>query len=187
VDTAQWRPAAASSKAGKNVCDLLFVGGDFARKGGPQLLDWAANTKTTGWRLHLVTPEAVEVHDPRVCVYNDLTANDPRLQALYAQADVFVLPTLADCSSIAAIEALSSGLPVVLGDTGGTGEIVQTGKTGFLIPPRDLSALSRSLETLIADPALRARMGQAGRRDAVERFDAAMLVRKAVQIMMDQS
>jgi len=187
VDLSRWRPAAASSKAGKNVCDLLFVGGDFARKGGPQLLDWAANTKTTGWRLHLVTPEAVEVHDPRVCVYNDLTANDPRLQALYAQADVFVLPTLADCSSIAAIEALSSGLPVVLGDTGGTGEIVQTGKTGFLVPQADPLVLAQSLGLLIANPALRAKMGQAGRRDAVERFDAARLIPEAVQIMMDTS
>ncbi len=187
VDTVQWHPPAeASSKAGKSVCDLLFVGGDFARKGGPLLLDWAAKTQASGWRLHLVTPEPVHVDDPRVCVYNDLVPNDPRLRALYAQADVFVLPTLADCYSIAGIEALATGLPIVLGETGGTGEVVQP-NTGFLVPPHDLSALSRSLELLIADPALRARMGQAGRVDAVQRFDAAMLVRQAVQIMKAQS
>ena len=183
VDLTQWRPAAASSKAGKSVCDLLFVGGDFRRKGGLQLLDWAAKTTTPGWRLHLVTPEAVAVSDPRVCVYNDLSPNDPRLRALYAQADVFVLPTLADCSSIAGIEALASGLPLVIADTGGTGEIVLSGRTGYLIPQRDPETLAQRLDLLIADPALRARMGQAARADAEQRFDAARLIPEAVQMM----
>ena len=188
VDLTRWRsPGDALSKAGKAVCDLLFVGGDFARKGGPLLLEWAANTKASGWRLHLVTPEPVTVNDPRVCVYNDLTPNDPRLRALYAQADVFVLPTLADCSSIAGIEALASGLPLVIADTGGTGEIVQAGRTGYLIPQNDPEALARSLETLIADPALRARMGQAARADAEQRFDASRLIPDAVQIMIAAS
>ncbi len=183
VDLTRWHPAEASSKAGKSICDLLFVGGDFARKGGPLLLDWAAKTQASGWRLHLVTPEPVHVDDPRVCVYNDLVPNDPRLRALYAQADVFVLPTLADCSSIAGIEALASGLPLVIADIGGTGEIVQAGLTGYLIPQNDPQTLARSLEMLIADPLLRARMGQAARQDAETRFDAARLIPEAVQTM----
>ncbi len=187
VDTAQWYPGDAAQKAKKSGCDLLFVGGDFQRKGGPRLLDWAATTKAAGWRLHLVTPEPVEVSDPRVCVYNDLKSNDPRLQALYAQADVFVLPTLADCSPIAGIEALASGLPLVIADTGATSEIVQSGQTGFLVPQNDPDALAQSLEVLIADPALRVQMGAAARADAVERFSAPKLVRQAVQIMRDES
>ena len=186
VDTRQWRPGDPALKAGKDVCDLLFVGGDFARKGGPLLLDWAARTQASGWRLHLVTPQAVETQDPRVCVYNDLTPNDPRLRALYAQADVFVLPTKADCYSIAGVEALASGLPVVLGQTGGTGEVVRP-ETGFLIAPEEAGALSQSLETLIRDSELRTRMGAAGRADAEQRFDAAKLVREAVQVMIEKS
>jgi len=187
VDTDQWQPGDRMQKAAKSVCDLLFVGGDFARKGGPRLLDWAATTKSTGWRLHLVTPEPVEVNDPRVCVYNGLTSNDPRLQALYAQANAFVLPTLADCSPIAGIEALASGLPLVIADTGATSEIVRSGRTGFLVPQNDPDALALSLETLIADPALRLQMGAAARADAEQRFSAPKLVRQAVQIMMDKS
>ena len=187
VDTSQWQPGDAAQKAAKSVCDLLFVGGDFARKGGPQLLAWAAGTKASGWRLHLVTPQPVEVSDPRVCVYNDLTSNDPRLQALYAQADAFVLPTQADCSPWAGIEALASGLPLVIADTGATSEIVQSGRTGFLVPQSDPDALALSLETLIADPVLRLQMGAAARADAVERFSAPTLVRGAVQIMKETS
>jgi len=185
VDMQKWQPGDRMQKAAKSVCDLLFVGGDFARKGGPRLLDWAATTKSTGWRLHLVTPEPVEVDDPRVCVYNGLTSNDPRLQALYAQADMFALPTRADCSPWAGIEALASGLPLVIADTGATSEIVQSGRTGFLVPQNDASALAQSLETLIADPALRLQMGAAARADAEQRFSAPKLVRQAVQIMKD--
>ena len=187
VDLTRWRPADPALKAGKDVCDLLFVGGDFARKGGPLLLDWAARTQASGWRLHLVTPQAVETQDPRVQVYSDLTPNDPRLRALYAQADVFVLPTRADCSSWAGVEALASGLPLVIADTGGTGEIVQMGKTGFLAAPSDEAGFAQGLEALISNPPLRAQMGAAARADAEQRFDAAKLVRGAVQTMIEES
>ena len=187
VDLTQWQPGDPARKAQKDGCDLLFVGGDFARKGGPLLLDWAAATKTTGWRLHLVTPQAVETNDPRICVYNDLTSNDPRLQALYAQADAFVLPTQADCFSWAGIEALASGLPLVIAQTGGTGEIAQAGKTGYLLPQNDPPALAQSLEALIGSPPLRAKMGQAARTDAEARFSASKRVREAVQIMMSKA
>jgi glycosyltransferase involved in cell wall biosynthesis len=183
VDLTQWQPGDPAWKAEKKGCDLLFVGADFTRKGGPSLLEWAGETKMTGWRLHLVTPQAVETNDPRIRVYNDLTANDPRLQQLYAQADVFLLPTLADCTPLAGIEALASGLPLVISATGGTGEIVQPNKTGYLLPHNDPSSLAQSLEALIGNPALRARMGQAARTDAEQRYDAPKLIREAVQIM----
>ena len=185
VDLTQWNPAGRADRPDKDVCDLLFVGGDFARKGGELLLDWAKSTEVGGWRLHLVTPQPVPVDDPRVQVYNDLTSNDPRLVQLYRDADAFVLPTLADCSPWAGFEAVASGLPLVLGKTGGTGEIVRPGETGFLVEPKDAAGLARSLETLIGDGALRRRMGVAARADAECRFDAPKLIRGAVQIMRD--
>ena len=125
------------------------------------------------------------MNDPRICVYNDLTSNAPKLVQLYRDADAFVLPTLADCSSWAGIEALASGLPLVLGNTGGTGEIVRPGETGFLVEPKDAAGLARSLETLIGDGSLRRRMGVAARADAECRFDAAKLVRDSIRIMKD--
>ena len=56
VDLTRWNPAGRADRPDKDVCDLLFVGGDFARKGGELLLDWAKSTEVGGWRLHLVTP-----------------------------------------------------------------------------------------------------------------------------------
>lgn len=185
VDLTQWTPGDFAQKSGKDSCDILFVGGDFARKGGPLLLQWAASTKLTGWRLHVVTPKSLETSDSRIHVYNNLTSNDPQLVQLFRNADVFAIPTKADCTAFAAIEALASGLPVVITDTGATSEIVQHGKTGFLIQPNDLASLSEGLEPLIQDSRLRRRMGEAARADAECRYDAPQLIRRAVQIMKD--
>ena len=185
VDLIQWNPGDRAQRPDKEICDLLFVGGDFQRKGGDLLLQWAKNTSLTNWKLHLVTPHPVPNTDPRIQVYSDLTSNDPRLVKLYQNADAFVLPTQADCSSWAGIEALASGLPLVLGETGGTGEIVRAGETGFLIRPGDEAGLAQSLEVLIADAGMRRQMGAAARADAECRFDASKLVRKSIQIMKD--
>jgi glycosyltransferase involved in cell wall biosynthesis len=156
-------------------CHILFVGGDFKRKGGDLLLEWAQRTARKDWNLHLVTRDKVEVTHPRVHVYNGLSPNDPALVALYRQADLFALPTRGDCYSIAGIEAMASRLPLILGLTGGTGDVVKEGETGHLLDANRtdaLDTLTERLEHLLAHPDLRRRMGEAARRDAEERYDA---------------
>lgn len=64
---------------------------------------------------------------------------------------------------ITPVEAMACGRPVVGSDTGGIRSTVVHGKTGFLVPPRDPDSLAERLAQLAADPALRARMGEAGR------------------------
>ena len=68
------------------------------------------------------------------------------------------------------VEAMASGKPVVASAHGGPTEIVRDGETGLLVPPNDPDALADALARLIADPALRRRMGAAGRRRAVKRY-----------------
>ncbi len=180
-------PATASPAPAKPICDLLFVGGDFERKGGPELLAWALRSKRRDFRLHLVTREKLgDIGDPRVHVYNGLMPNDPELVALYAQADAFVLPTRADCYSLAGIEAFASGLPVILARTGGTGDIIQNGETGFLIEPNDPDSLARALETLLNNPTQRLAMGRAARADAETRYDAGANIRQTVALMRER-
>ena len=89
-----------------------------------------------------------------------------RLQA----ADVFLLTSLSEGLSNAALEAMACGLPVVTTGVGGMPEAVSDGVEGFLVPPRDPRATADVLERLAARPALRREMGAAGRRRVVADF-----------------
>ncbi len=81
-----------------------------------------------------------------------------------AAADLFVLPSIAEGISGAMLEAMSSGLPVLLTRVGAAPEVVAHGETGWLIPPDDRDALEAALLHLLNDGALRARLGEAARR-----------------------
>jgi glycosyltransferase involved in cell wall biosynthesis len=86
--------------------------------------------------------------------------------------DVFVVPSLTERESfgVAAVEASASGLPVIASRIGGLPEVVLDGKTGLLVPPGDVDALAFAISCLLADPALRAQMGQAGRQFVLEHY-----------------
>jgi glycosyltransferase involved in cell wall biosynthesis len=89
--------------------------------------------------------------------------------ALYRTADVFVLPAhlRAEAFGIALAEALASGLPCVSTELGtGTSYANLHGVTGLVVPPGDATALAGALNTLLADPHMRQRYGEAARRRA---------------------
>lgn len=77
--------------------------------------------------------------------------------------DVFALATHREALGTVFIEAAAMGLPVIGTDVGGVPETMRAGVTGLLVPPRDPAALAAALETLLADPSMRRRMGDAGR------------------------
>ena len=76
---------------------------------------------------------------------------------------------------LVALEAAAAGKPIVASDIGGLRDIVVDGKTGFLVPPEDRSALVAALQKLIADPDLRERLGTAAKERAAG-FDPATIV-----------
>lgn len=85
-------------------------------------------------------------------------------------ASMFLLPSALESFGVAALEAMSCGVPVLASDTGGLPEVVLHGETGFLAPVGDVATfVARGLE-LLADPSRAAAMGEHGRRLAVERF-----------------
>jgi glycosyltransferase involved in cell wall biosynthesis len=82
--------------------------------------------------------------------------------ALLAISDVFVLPSLSEGLSIAILEAMVAGRPVVTTRVGGNPELVVHGETGFLVPPNDAAALASAVVRVLEDPAEAHRLGQNG-------------------------
>lgn len=88
------------------------------------------------------------------------------LQKEYEQARVFVLPSLSEGLGRVVWEAMASGLPVVASNVGGIPELVENGKTGFLVPPGDEEAFAKRILWLFENPAEAREMGARGRRAA---------------------
>jgi glycosyltransferase involved in cell wall biosynthesis len=96
------------------------------------------------------------------------------IAAVMASADIFVLATeYREGLSRVLLEAMASAVPVITTPLGGNVELVEQGKTGFLVNPSDPSALAAALSRLADDPALRRQMGAAGRRFVEERCGTA--------------
>ena len=78
-------------------------------------------------------------------------------------ADAFALTSVSEAASLTLLEAMATGLPVVVSDVGGNPEIVRAGVDGLLFPRGDVSALAACIDTLFADPARSRRFGESGR------------------------
>lgn len=163
---------------------ILFVGADFDRKGGRLLLELMHGTLGEKCELHVVTRTAVPAQ-PNVIVHRDLEANSSGLRQLFAESDVFVLPTLADCLGVVLEEAAAAGLPVITTDVGGVGESVAPGSSGLLVPPGNGRALELAISALIDDPGRRLGMGRAAEALAIEKFDAIRNNRAILEFMRE--
>lgn len=150
---------------------LLFVGADFRRKGGQLLLEGLRGPLAGRCELHVVT-EADLAPEPGLFVHRGLTPKSAELQRLYADADLFVFPTLADCYAQVVPEAMAAGLPVITTRIGATAEAVADGESGLTIEAGNAPALIRAVDTLLARPELRAAMGESARRRVEAGWDA---------------
>ncbi|HVW29428.1 MAG TPA: glycosyltransferase family 4 protein [Polyangiaceae bacterium] len=161
---------------------LLFVGGDFVRKGGDLLLD--VFRKRLRGRAELILVTGAELEDePGVTVRRNVGANSKTLRELYATSDVFVLPTRADCYAVVCMEALASGLPIVATRVGGIPDMVREGETGHVVEANDADALGDALEGLVNDSVRRRQMAELCRREALQRFGAVDNARKLFEFV----
>lgn len=87
--------------------------------------------------------------------------------AHYRSADVFVLPAISDACPRAVLEAMASGIPVIVSENTGTADAVVEGESGYVVPIRDADAIAERLVELHRDPDLRLRMGAAARLGAL--------------------
>ena len=100
------------------------------------------------------------------------------IAAWMAVADIYVLPSYREGLPRTVLEAMAMALPVVSTDVPGCREVVQHGKTGFLIPPRDVGALVKAIQQLIENPNLRKEMGKQGREVVCKRFSTERIIKE---------
>jgi glycosyltransferase involved in cell wall biosynthesis len=184
VDLEQWQPRPELRPSDDGPLRLLFVGGDFARKGGNLLLEVFQKRFSGRCELDIVTREAVAPL-PGVRVHRT-EPNSVLLRELYARADLFVLPTRAECFGIATLEAMASGLPVIVGDVGGVRDIVGPEETGWLIEPTG-EALTMAIEQALANRMKLKAMGREARRVVEERFDGRRNDGLLVELLVEQA
>jgi glycosyltransferase involved in cell wall biosynthesis len=106
--------------------------------------------------------------------------------ALLARASLFVLPSQSEGISLTILEAMASALPVVTTKVGGNSEVVEVGRTGWLVPPRDPAALARGILRVAGDHDEAQEMGRAGRRRVEAHFDVRRMVARYEDIYLHE-
>ncbi len=152
----------------------------------PSILGKCPNTSFVfAGRGELETKLKEQVHrlglDKRVH-FLGLRQDIPRILALL---DVFVLPSLSEGLSMAILEAMIAGKPVVATQVGGNPELVLDGETGVLVPPRDSQALALSVTTLLTNKQQAVQFSEKGKRRAEGQFSLGTMVR-AYQSLYDE-
>jgi glycosyltransferase involved in cell wall biosynthesis len=147
------------------VPTVLFIGNDFARKGGPTLLRAFRRVREQlpSARLQLVGTEPGITPEPGVDVLGRIH-NRAMVAQLYRQASVFCLPSFFDPFPLVLLEAMAHSVPVVTTSSCGIPDMIRDGHTGRLVPAGDPTAIADALLGLLSNP-LRARLlGATGRQ-----------------------
>lgn len=149
--------------------NVLFVGGDWERKGGPTLVEAFREVRKVHPRARLTIAGAeVNVDLPNCTVLGKVGLRE--LSQQYARASVFCLPTLLEPFGIVFVEAMLHRLPVVATRGGALPDMVREGVTGHLIEAGDATALAATLIGLLGDAARCRSYAEAGYRHASETY-----------------
>jgi glycosyltransferase involved in cell wall biosynthesis len=164
----------------------LFVGFDFERKGGPDVVAAFAAVRDRNPRaeLWIVGPAARGDDRDGVRWLGPVRRTEPggdaEIGRLYDEATAFVLPSRFEPFGIVFCEAMLHGLPCIAADACAMPEIVADGETGRLVAPGDVDALAAAMVEL-ADPGRAEALGAAGRKRALERFTWDRVVARVVE------
>ena len=167
VDTEKWKPP--ETKPPNARPQVLFIGADFRRKGGDIVYQLAGLTHFANVDFHVVSPHA-DTPPPNVRVHRSFAPESPDLVRLTAASDIFILPTRADISPNAVVEAAACGLPAIVTRCGGIPEIVLDGSTGSVLDGPSLDAFAEKLSAYLSDPAMVAERGRNARQHILRNY-----------------
>jgi len=122
----------------------------------------------------IVHPERFEIHNRWI--------SDEERSRMFQRAAVVVLPYVAATQSGVVPVAYSNGKPVVATTVGGLPEVIEDGRTGLLVPPRDEAALAEAVIRLLADDDLRHRMGVCGREKLEQESSPAVVIQQTLEV-----
>src|SRR6266487_752966 len=150
---------------------VLFVGGDYRLKGLAALLEAARRVArairvlAVGVRPDAALMQLVREKDLQRMV--TFLGNTTDVASLYAAADCFALPTRYDTFSLATLEAMASGLPVIVSRASGVSELLAANRDCIMLEdPSDVEVLAQHLGRLVQDGILRSRLGVEARKTA---------------------
>jgi alpha-maltose-1-phosphate synthase len=155
---------------------LLFIGTEFNRKGGPQLLEAFRIVRQTipTAELHIVGPHTFDNLPPGVIFHGHLSKANPaqcaKLEVLFRTSTLFVLPSLYEPFGIAPLEAMLYQLPAVVTNAWALRECVTPGINGDLTEKANAEDLATKITQLLSDPARLASMGKQAREIVLTRY-----------------
>lgn len=149
---------------------ILFIGIDFYRKGGRILLEAFQRVKKEipDAKLQIVGPSTLPALPDGVehlgFISKSTREGIRKLKKTYLEATLFVMPSLYEPYGVVFLEAMAHGLPCIGTNNCAMPEIIDHGKTGFLVPPGDADALADKMIELLQDQDLARAMGQQGQK-----------------------
>jgi glycosyltransferase involved in cell wall biosynthesis len=170
---------------------ILAVGGLIPRKGIDVILEALARLRQSFDFSFVVCGEGPE-RDALISLARRLSLDDrthfmgrvsrEEIPKFFGACEIFVLASVLEAAGNVLFEAMGAARPIVCTQAGGPSEYVEDGVSGFVVPVRDIDALSQRVATLLADPALRDQLGAEGRRRALTHYAYPRLVRDIIDV-----
>jgi len=188
VDPARFSPAADGGEARarlraeldtpEDAVVIMMTGRMVAEKGYPELFAAMAGQDVILWAAgeRLASDHAAPIGAGVLPSNVRLLGHRQDVPDLLRAADIFTLPSHREGMPRSIIEAMMVGLPVIATDIRGSREEVVADETGLLVPVADKKALAAAIGELSGDAARRGRMGEAGRRRALELYDESEVI-----------
>jgi len=199
VDTSEFAPASSATEvrpqdgAPPDPATFAFIGRLLWDKGVSEFAEAAAAVKRSRPETRFLLAGGPDPGNPAsvpLSWLNRRCAEIPMewlghvedVRPVLASASVVVLPSYREGAPRSLLEAAAMGKPVIASDVPGCRETVRHGENGLLVPPKNAAALAGAMLTLADEPALRRRMGRAGRDMALRLFDERLVVSQTLEV-----